>query len=63
MKNPIARDNLLNQKHYSPYCGDYKCIRMPRTEFTGEQFKCGDCGWESEFPEDFINKYKERWGL
>lgn len=23
------------------------------------QFRCGDCGWESEFDHEFVDKYKE----
>jgi len=63
MKNPIVRKNLISQKEHTPYCGSYKCRRMPRTKFNGDQFKCPDCGWASEFPENFINQYRERQGL
>jgi hypothetical protein len=36
---------------------------MPRTRFNGKQFVCPECGWQSEFPEDFIKEYKAKWGL
>lgn len=42
----IIRDNLMTQKGYSPYCGSIgKRCSMPRTTFTGTQFKCNECGW------------------
>lgn len=59
-ENSIVRDNLLTRPDYTPYCGNSKCNRnMPRTYFveTVGQFKC-HCGWKSQFPADFIQKYK-----
>ena len=58
----VVRDNLMNEKGYSPYCGAM-CKWMPRTYFDGEQFVCPDCGWRSEFPADFIATYKKKWNL
>lgn len=59
----IVRDNLMNQKGYSPYCGNIRCFfGMPRTTFNGEQFTCR-CGWVSGFPKGFIKEYKEKWEL
>lgn len=55
----IVRRNLMEREGYSPYCGG-ECLQMPRTQFDGQQFKCS-CGWRSEFPSDFIHKYKEKW--
>lgn len=65
----IVRDNLMNEPGYSPYCGDQQCRprtqhspdRWPRTKFDGEQFVCPKCGWRSEFPADFIDRYKTKW--
>lgn len=61
MENPIVRKNLMTRAGYSPYCGNMDCRTMPRTEFNGEQFRCSYCGWVSEFPSDFIKKYKAKW--
>lgn len=60
----VVRENLMTKEGYSPYCGlDAKCpYRWPRTKFNGKQFVCA-CGWKSDFPEDFINRYKEKWNL
>lgn len=59
----IVRENLMNNKNYSSYCGAVSCIyRMPRTLWNGEQFEC-KCGWKSSFPEDFISRYKEKHNL
>ena len=35
----------------------------PRTVWNEviSQFKCPECGWQSQFTPDFIMKYKERW--
>lgn len=54
----------MTKEGYSPYCGlDAKCpFHWPRTKFNGKQFVCA-CGWTSDFPEDFINRYKEKWNL
>jgi predicted RNA-binding Zn-ribbon protein involved in translation (DUF1610 family) len=61
--NQIVRDNLINVKGYSPYCGNHKCYEMPRTHFDGSQFYCNNCGWVSSFPVDFIKKYTDKWGI
>lgn len=58
----IVRENLMSRPGYSPYCGNGNCAGlMPRTTWTGEQFKCGSCGWISQFPADFIAEYKAKW--
>ena len=64
----IVRDNILNVKGYTPYCGDELCKpraihspeRWPRTKFDGKQFNCLKCGWKSEFDKEFIEIYKEK---
>lgn len=59
-----VRENLMTVPNYSPYCGNDKCkftlwsSSNPRTKFNGSQFVCPSCGWTSQFPEDFINRYK-----
>lgn len=54
-----VRHNLMTRPGYSPYCGNFdKCPTMPRTRWTGDQFRCGCCGWVSAFPDDFIEEYK-----
>jgi len=67
----IVRYNLMNQKGYTPYCGDEICKpreyspmkrqRWPRTEFDGSQFVCPKCNWKSAFPSEFIEDYKLKW--
>ena len=32
---------------------------MPRTYFTGSQFKCHKCNWESSFEPEFIEKVRK----
>lgn len=58
----IVRENLMTVSGYSPCWGlDYRCSEgMPRTRFDGEQFVC-PCGWRSEFPTEFIDRYKATW--
>jgi len=63
MEKSIVRDNLINVEGYSPYCGNHECVKTPRTVFYGRQFRCESCGWVSEFPSDFIEKYIKKWGL
>lgn len=65
----IVRTNLMNQQGYVGYCGNSwneqrkKGCDMPRTKWNPElnQFECPKCGWVSQFPSDFIARYKERW--
>ncbi len=65
MENSIVRENLMTEINYSPYCGGFARIKCsnPRTKFNGEQFICPECGWRSEFPKDFIEKYKNKWNF
>lgn len=59
----IVRQNLMEQPGYTPYCGADTCKEhWPRTTFNGQQFKC-KCGWQSFFPEDFIERYKIKWNI
>ncbi len=60
----IVRENLMARKGYTPYCGNNsgRCD-MPRTHFFGNQFYCSSCGWESQFPKEFIKEYKKKWNL
>lgn len=70
-----VRENLMNQEGYTGYCGSELCKtreslpmlgeRWPRTKWIPEinQFKCPKCGWISQFPYDFICRYKEKWNL
>jgi len=56
----LVQENLINREGYAPYCGS-ECSTMPRAKFDGKQFVCPNCGWKSEFPADFIKKYKDKW--
>ena len=58
----IVRDNLLERKEYTPYCGNEAHIGLERTRFDGEQFTCS-CGWRSAFEPEFIQAYKTKWKL
>jgi predicted RNA-binding Zn-ribbon protein involved in translation (DUF1610 family) len=63
----IVRTNLMNQQGYSPYCGNNIArdaiggCNNPRTKFNGQQFVCPNCGYVTEFPSDFIARYKAKW--
>lgn len=60
----IVRENLMTKEDYAPYCGTPKLTcPMPRTVWdpTKNQFVCPHCGWISQFPEDFISRYKAKW--
>lgn len=65
----IVRENLMNEEGYSGYCGNnisrYKVggCSNPRTKWNPllNQFVCSECGWTSQYPNDFINRYKEKW--
>jgi len=67
----IVRENLMNEEGYTGYCGDMLCRprtvsspeRWPRTMWDEKlnQFRCPRCGWVSEFPKEFIDRYKAKW--
>lgn len=65
----IVRNNLMNQEGYTGYCGNDISRREvggcsnPRTKWIPSlnQFMCPECGWISQFPDDFIKRYKEKW--
>ncbi len=65
----IVRENLMNQQGYSPYCGndisrgEKGGCDNPRTKWNGKQFTCPHCGFTTSFPNDFIDRYKEKWNL
>ena len=60
MENPIVRENMMEDKNYTPYCGAKFCSKnMPRTFWNGSQMECR-CGWVSKFPDDFIKNYKNK---
>lgn len=59
----IVRRNLMTVKGYTPYCGSTECSTMPRTVWTGKQFKCTNCSWESSFDAEFIERYKRMWNI
>ena len=65
----IVRTNLMNEKGYSGYCGNNlpRSVKggcsWPRTKWNGSQFTCPECGWVSQYPEEFIKRYKLKWGI
>jgi len=67
----IVRENLMTQVHYSPYCGNQISRSAkggcdnPRTHWDKDknQFVCPRCKYTTEFPIDFIIRYKKRWGI
>jgi hypothetical protein len=62
-ESTIVRENLMTQEGYRPYCGSLNGCDNPRTSWNGEQFVCPYCGWTSQFPNDFISRYKDKWNL
>ena len=65
-----VRTNLMNDEGYTGYCGNSwleqkkRGCDMPRTKWDKElnQFKCPKCRWVSQYPDDFIKRYKTKWG-
>lgn len=63
----IVRENLMTREEYTPYCGNdisrdhVGGCDNPRTVFRENQFVCTKCGWRSNFPKDFIDRYKLKW--
>jgi hypothetical protein len=69
MESTIVRQNLMTREGYTGYCGNNISrsekggCDNPRTKFNGQQFECPHCKWVSQFPEDFITRYKQLWNL
>jgi hypothetical protein len=67
----IVRENLMNKPDYTGYCGNNIARHKPdgcsnpRTRYIKGlgQFQCPECGWISQYPDDFIKRYKEKWNL
>lgn len=65
----IVRENLMTEEGYTGYCGsnisafERGGCNNPRTQWIPKlnQFKCPNCGWTSQFPKDFIERYKLKW--
>jgi hypothetical protein len=63
----VVRENLMTIPDYTGYCGnnissfDKGGCHNPRTKWNGSQFICPECGWISQYPDDFIKRYKEKW--
>ena len=64
----IVRSNMIRCRTYTPYCGDARTKKDgnlvcsgPRTYWSKvhNQMKCPECAWITEFPDDFIARYKE----
>jgi len=63
-----VRQNLMDDITYRGYCGNdlprnkYGGCDNPRTIWLPEQgqFKCPKCSWISQFPEDFITRYRAK---
>ena len=63
----IVRNNLLSRPWYTPYCGNNIARNTPggcsnpRTfwNVSSEQFICPNCGYKTDFPNEFIEEYKK----
>lgn len=69
-EDSIVRENLMNDRSYRPYCGnnvarqDIGGCYNPRTQLRPDgQFICPNCKRISEFPKDFVDRYKAKHGL
>ena len=54
-----VRHKFMNEQDYAPYCGNGSC--MGRAPFNGKQFQCVRCNWISQYPNDFLIRYKKKW--
>ncbi len=59
----IVRDNLMNERGYTGYCGGGERCSMPRTFWNGHQFQCPECGWVSQYDGEFLAAYRAKWGI
>lgn len=61
----IVRENMMKDVNYMGYCGNAwnAGCSMPRTVRHGDQFRCPECGWVSQYPQDFIDRYRLKHNL
>lgn len=66
----IVRQNMMDDPTYRGYCGNNIARNAiggcsnPRTiRLSGGQSKCPECGWVSEYPKEFIDRYKAKHNL
>lgn len=62
-ESTIVRENLMTVENYHPHCPSRKCtLSLNRASWNPniKQFEC-QCGWISNFPDDFINRYMKKW--
>lgn len=57
----IVRENLMTEKGYAPYCMGCSTMNRLSWETKLSQFQCNGCGIVTEFPKDFIDRYKLKW--
>lgn len=54
-----VRTNMMKDKNYTPYC--MKCPRLQRFgKFNGKQMVCPRCNTETQFPFEFIERFKSK---
>ena len=58
----IVRENLMTIEGYTSYCCNCNTMDRVKWKVMESQFQCNNCGWLSQFPIDFIERYKEKWG-
>jgi hypothetical protein len=64
-ESSIVRQNMMDDPAYRGYCGNDISRSLPngcdnpRTVWIKDlkQFKCPHCGWTSQYPSDFIQRY------
>jgi rubredoxin len=58
----IVRQNLMDDPNYRPYCGNMDNCYNPRTQYRpiDGQFICPNCKWISQFPADFVARYRAK---
>jgi len=58
-----VRTNMMKDRFYTPYC--IPCPRLIRFNQLGsdDQMTCPSCGVKTEFPKEFIDRFKAKNGI
>lgn len=58
-----VRTNIMNDRYYTPYCIPCPGLqRFGQLEADG-QMTCPKCGMRTEFPKEFIDRFKAKHGI
>lgn len=62
-EDTIVRQNMIDDKNYRPYCMKCSGLQRMNIRLDNLQLQCPKCKSITQFPSDFVNRYKTKWNL